>query len=41
MNKTYRAYDSDQPLLLPASPQGWLQVDHLAYFVSDVVDQLD
>ena len=41
MSKTYRPYDPDQQLLLPAALQEWLPDDHLAYFVSDVVDQLD
>ena len=41
MRKTYRPYDPDQQLLLPAALQEWLPDDHLAYFVSDVVDQLD
>ena len=31
----------DQQLLLPAALQEWLPDDHLAYFMSDVVDQLD
>ena len=39
MSKTYRPYDPDQQLLLPAALQEWLPDDHLAYFVSDVVDQ--
>ena len=41
MSKTYRAYHPDQPLLLPASLQEWLPADHLVYFLSDLVDQLD
>ena len=41
MNKTYLPYDPDQQLLLPAAIQEWLPDDHLAYFISDVVDQLD
>ena len=41
MSKTYRAYHPDQPLWLPASLQEWLPADHLVYFLSDVVDQLD
>ena len=31
----------EQNLLLPASLREWLPDDHLSYFVSDVVDQLD
>ena len=41
MSKTYLPYDPDQQLLLPAARQEWLPDDHLAYFISDVVDQLD
>ena len=31
----------EQKLLLPPSLQDWLPENHLAYVVSDVVDQLD
>ncbi len=41
MSKTFRPYDPDQQLLLPAALQEWLPPDHLAYFISDIVDQLD
>jgi transposase len=41
MAKTYRPYCPDQLLLLPPSLQDWLPDNHLSYFVSDVVDQLD
>ena len=41
MSKTHLPYDPDQQLLLPAALQEWLPDDHLAYFISDVVDQLD
>jgi transposase len=41
MAKTYRAYLPEQDLLLPPSLRDWLPEDHLAYFVSDVIDQLD
>ena len=41
MSKTYLPYDPDQPLLLPQALQEWLPEDHRAYFISDVVDQLD
>lgn len=41
MAKTYRVYLPEQDLLLPPSLRDWLPEDHLAYFVSDVVDQLD
>jgi len=41
MAKTFRTYLPEQDLLLPASLREWLPDDHLSYFVSDVVDQLD
>ena len=41
MAKTYRPYLPDQDFLLPPSLQDWLPEGHLAYFVSDLVDQLD
>ena len=41
MSKTFRPYEPDQIMLMPASMQDWLPSDHLAYFISDVVDQLD
>jgi transposase len=41
MAKGYRAYLPEQDLLLPASLREWLPEGHLAYYVSDVVDQLD
>ena len=41
MPKDYRAYHPDQDLLLPPSLREWLPEDHLVYFVSDVVEQLD
>jgi len=41
MPKGYRSYLPEQDLLLPPSLREWLAEDHLVYFVSDVVDQLD
>jgi transposase len=41
MSKTFRSYEPDQMFLMPASMRDWLPADHLAYFISDVVDQLD
>ena len=41
MSETYLPYDPDQQLLLPAALQEWLPEGHLAYFISDLVDQLD
>lgn len=41
MAKTYRPYVPEQDLLLPPSLRAWLPEDHLAFFVSDLIDQLD
>jgi len=41
MAKTYRPYLPEQDFLLPPSLREWLPEDHLAYFVSDLIDQLD
>ena len=41
MSKSYRRYEPDQQLLLPQALQEWLPEDHLAYFISDIVEQLD
>ena len=41
MRKGYRPYLPEQDLLLPPSLRDWLPEGHLAYYVSDVVDQLD
>jgi transposase len=41
MAKTFRSYVPEQNLLLPPSLREWLPENHLSYFVSDVVDQLD
>jgi transposase len=39
--KTFRPYHPDQMLLLPPSLSDWLPDNHLARFVSDLVDTLD
>src|SRR5260370_22735629 len=41
MAKTYRTSLHEQDFVLPPSLRDWLPEDHLAYFVSDVVDELD
>src|ERR1700677_1701067 len=41
MPKGYRTYLPEQDLLLPPRLGDWLPENHLAYFVSEVVDQLD
>lgn len=41
MPTTFRPYAPDQDLLLPASLREWLPEDHLAYFLSEVVEELD
>jgi transposase len=39
--KTYRSYQPEQALLLPPDLRDWLPDGHLAYFVSELVDELD
>lgn len=39
VDKTFRAFDPDQGLLLPPSLDDWLPADHLARFVADLVDE--
>ena len=41
MPKRFRTCDLDHPYLLPPSPQDWLPPNHLAYFIAEVVEQLD
>jgi transposase len=39
--KSYRPWAPEQSFLLPPSPRDWLPEGHLAYFILDVVAQLD
>jgi len=41
MGKTFRSYDMNQQLLLPPDLRQWLRPDHLALYLSDVVESLD
>ena len=41
MAGSYRPYEPDQVMLLPAAPQDWLPAGHLAHFINDTVDALD
>ncbi len=41
MATTFRRYSPEQTFLLPPSPRDWLPEGHLAYFISDTVDNLD
>jgi transposase len=41
MAYNFRACDRDQAFLLPPDVCDWLPADHLAWFILDVVDQLD
>ena len=41
MEKRYKTYEPEQSILFPPNIKDWLPEDHLANFVSDVVDQLD
>ncbi len=40
VDKTFRAFDPPQVLLLPPSLDEWLSEDHLARFVADLVDDV-
>ncbi|UVO14915.1 IS1182 family transposase [Mycobacterium sp. SVM_VP21] len=39
VDKTFRAFNPDQGLLLPPSLDDWLPADHLARFIADLVDE--
>jgi len=41
MAKTFRPYEPDQLLLMPPALADWVPEDHLARFVSDLVETLD
>ena len=41
MPTNYRAYQPEQSYLLPPSPSDWLPQNHLAFFISDVVEEMD
>jgi len=41
MPTTFRPYAPDQDLLLPQNLREWLREDHLAYFIHEVVEELD
>lgn len=41
MATSYRPYEPDQVMLLPAAPQDWLPAGRLAYYIHDTVDELD
>jgi hypothetical protein len=38
VNKTFRMYDQDQPMLLPPDLRDWLAVEHPARMVDDLVE---
>ena len=38
---SYRPYEPQQEMLLPAALQDWLPEGHLAYFIGDTVDALE
>ena len=41
MCKRYRSYNPEQQFLMPPSLGEWLPENHLAYFVSDTIDEMD
>jgi len=40
-DKHFKPYEPDQSLLLPPNLSDWLPEDHLAFFIRDVVAELD
>lgn len=40
-DRTFRPYEPDELWLFPPAPREWLPEDHLAYFLADVVEELD
>lgn len=41
MPTNYRSYQPEQSYLLPPSPSDWLPENHLAFFISEVVNEMD
>ena len=41
MGQIFHPYDPDQSDLFPPSPRDWMPEGHLAFFISDTVDELD
>ena len=41
MGNKYRFYDPNQSLIMPPNLNDWLSNNHLARFISEVVDGLD
>ncbi len=41
MGQIFHPYDPDQSHLFPPSPRDWMPEGHLAFFISDTVDELD
>mgnify|MGYP006318168095 FL=1 len=39
VDKTFRAFDPGQGLLLPPSLEDWLPAEHLARFIAELVDE--
>lgn len=39
--KKFKPYQPNQTILFPPSPRDWLPEDHVAYFIDEVVEQLD
>ncbi len=40
VDKMFRVYDQDQSFLMPPSLRDWLPDDHLALFVSELVEEV-
>jgi transposase len=41
MNKQFKDYNQNQQYLMPISLQDWLPKDHLVYFISEIVEEMN
>ena len=41
MGQTFHPYEPEQSHLFPAAPRDWMPEGHLAFFISDTIDELD
>jgi len=41
MRKTFKEYNQNEQYLFPPSLHDWLPEDHLAYFISEIVEEMD
>ena len=41
MGQTFHLYEPEQAHLFPPSPREWMPEGHLAFFISETIDELD